>query len=108
MIISKGVFQPDCVEYDAIVAWVGFWTEIYSTIESIATTDEPLGGLISSSVWQVLTPKQLLLLAQSASPRQSWGHVTTLLVQLMKSGLVRYKDLQEQAVAVVRQEWPQV
>ena len=26
----------------------------------------------------------------------------------MKSGLVRYKDVQEQAVAVVRQEWPQV
>jgi hypothetical protein len=55
-----------------------------------------------------LTPKQLLLLAQSTAPRESWTLVSTLLVQLMKAGLIRYKDVQEQAVAVVRQEWPQV
>jgi len=63
---------------------------------------------MSTSIWQVLTPKQLLLLAQSTAPRESWTYVSTLLIQLMKTGLIRYKDVQEQAVAVVRQEWPQV
>ena len=62
----------------------------------------------NTSIWQVLTPKQLLLLAQSTSPRDSWTLVSTLLVQLIKFDLLRYKDVQEQAVAVVRQEWPQV
>ena len=105
-----GVFQPECVGQDAIVAWVDFWCRTCPANETVSpeTEEPPVGTLISSSVWQVLTPKQLLLLAQSTSPRDSWNHVTTLLLQLMKSGLVRYKDVQEQAVAVVRQEWPQV
>lgn len=105
-----GVFQPESVGSDAIVAWVDFWCRTYSANETVSpeTEEPPPGALISSSLWQVLTPKQLLLLAQSTSPRDSWNHVTTLLLQLLKSGLVRYKDVQEQAVAVVRQEWPQV
>lgn len=105
-----GVFQPESVRSDAIVAWVDFWTRTYSsaTSDSVVTEEVLPGALISASVWQLLTPKQLLLLAQSTSSRESWNHVTTLLIQLMKSGLVRYKDVQEQAVAVVRQEWPQV
>jgi hypothetical protein len=71
-------------------------------------TEEQQPPGASTSIWQVLTPKQLLLLAQSTAPRESWTLVSTLLVQLMKAGLIRYKDVQEQAVAVVRQEWPQV
>lgn len=105
-----GVFQPESVGSQTITAWVAFWCKTYPSVDP-AETEEPVqppGALISTCVWQVLTPKQLLLLAQSTSPRESWNHVTTLLLQLMKSGLVRYKDVQEQAIAVVRQEWPQV
>uniref|UniRef100_A0A0P5J8S4 Codanin-1 n=1 Tax=Daphnia magna TaxID=35525 RepID=A0A0P5J8S4_9CRUS len=103
------VFQPESVGSQTITAWVAFWCKTYPSVDP-AETEEPVqppGALISTCVWQVLTPKQLLLLAQSTSPRESWNHVTTLLLQLMKSGLVRYKDVQEQAIAVVRQEWPQ-
>ena len=76
---------------------------------TLETEEQPPGALMSNtSIWQVLTPKQLLLLAQSTSPRDSWTLVSTLLVQLIKFDLLRYKDVQEQAVAVVRQEWPQV
>lgn len=104
-----GVFQPESVGSSAISAWVDFWCRTYPNCDPISQAGgEPPGALISASVWQVLTPKQLLLLAQSTSPRESWNHVSILLIQLMKSGLVRYKDVQEQAVAVVRQEWPRV
>ena len=106
-----GVFQPESVGSQMIVAWVAFWSRTYPSNESVVTLEteeQPPGALMSTSAWQVLTPKQLLLLAQSTSPRESWTHVSTLLVQLMKADLIRYKDVQEQAVAVVRQEWPQV
>ncbi|KAI9565452.1 hypothetical protein GHT06_009244 [Daphnia sinensis] len=103
------VFQPESIGSQTIIAWVAFWCKTYPSVDGVETEEpvQPPGALISTCVWQVLTPKQLLLLAQSTSPRESWNHVTTLLLQLMKSGLVRYKDVQEQAIAVVRQEWPQ-
>jgi hypothetical protein len=105
-----GVFQPESVGSQTIVAWVEFWSRAYPSRESSVPveTEEQQPPGASTSIWQVLTPKQLLLLAQSTAPRESWTLVSTLLVQLMKAGLIRYKDVQEQAVAVVRQEWPQV
>ena len=68
----------------------------------------PSSATSSPSGWLVFAPKQLLLLAQSTSSRLSWTQITTLIIRLLSSGLLLYKDVEEQAVAVVRQTWPQV
>lgn len=113
---NLGVFQPECVGSDSIGAWVDFWKRTYASVVSPASTpseessNDAAGApsSVSSSHWLIFAPKQLLLLAQSMSPRQSWCHVTVLILQLLRSDLVSFKQVQEQAVAVLRQEWPQV
>lgn len=100
---NEGVFQPENIVSDDIRSWVEFWKRAFS-IETINVSESSS----SSSLWIVFAPRQLLMLAQSTSARQSWNHVSNLVVQLLKNGLLRYKDVQEQCLSVVRQDWPQV
>lgn len=95
------------------MAWVDFWKRTYSKIDVAATSTDPSDEAApsttgSNSPWLVFAPKHMLLLAQSTSARQSWAHVSALVLLLLKSGLLRYEDVHEQAIAVLRQQWPQV
>lgn len=113
VVVLAGIFQPEIIELDILQTWVNFWKHFHPVEECLDPCEsrietESHSSLEHSSMWLIFVPKHLLLLAQSTSPRVSWSHLTYLLLQLLKSRLLHYKSVEEQAVAVVRQNWPQV
>ena len=93
-----------------IRCWADFWKRTFAieTVPCGKSGEESSSSSSSSSLWLVFAPRQLLLLAQSTSARQSWNLISILVIQLLTSGLLRYKDVQEQCLSVVRHDWPQV
>ena len=102
-----GVFQPEIMSSSSIESWVEFWSVVYA-IAKLPNREVAPANVASPWNLLLLAPKQLLLLAQSTSARQSWTHVTWLTIQLLKKDLINCREVQEQALAVVRQDWPQV
>ena len=98
------MFQPEVVTSEAILLWVDFWRRVQQPAEAEAvnaSTPRPC-------LWLIFSPRQLLLLAQSTSPRLSWTQLTSLVLHLLKSSLIQYQEVAEQAVSVLRQNWPKV
>ncbi len=109
------MFQPEVVTSDAILLWVDFWRRFYSPEKwnGVQQTQPAEAEAVNAStprpgVWLIFAPKQLLLLAQSTSPRLSWTQLTSLVLHLLKSRLIQYQEVAEQAVSVLRQNWPKV
>jgi len=105
---SAGVFQPEIITGNTIASWAEFWSRAFPRAKLPNAQSSSSETPSSASILIVFAPKQLLLLAQSTSTRQSWDHITRLVIELFKKHLIRYRDIEEQAVAVVRQEWPHV
>ena len=73
------MFQPEVVTSEAILLWVDFWRRVQQPAEAEAvnaSTPRPC-------LWLIFSPRQLLLLAQSTSPRLSWTQLTSLVLHLL-------------------------
>ena len=110
------MFQPDVINGRTIESWAEFWSRVFplaklpnsQSSSSSSEVTEVSEMSSSAAILIVFAPRQLLLLAQSTSTRRSWDLVTRLVVELFKKRLIRYRHIEEQAVAIVRQDWPHV
>jgi hypothetical protein len=60
------------------------------------------------SIDRILSARNLQFINVLEEQRDSWKALSKFITALMKSGLLTPSNLEEQAVAVLQQEWPQV
>ena len=105
----SGAFNPSGFTADVQEALIEIWQSPQNLSESQVNPNRQFSLADSpAQLMSILSPRNVVLLGNSPSPKATWDKMELFLGRLLKANLIIPLALEDTALQILRTEWPTV